>query len=58
MQTTSEHGFYSMPCYLKLAETMVEIAIRDGLKAELHYKDIYRLCKDRVSDVLGQLLLK
>lgn len=43
---------------LKLAETMVEIAIRDGLKAELHYKDIYRLCKDRVSDVLGQLLLK
>jgi len=43
---------------LKLAETMVEIAIRDGLKAELHYKDVYRLCKDRVSDVLGQLLLK
>lgn len=38
--------------------TLVEIAIRDGLKAELHYKDIYRLCKDRVSDVLGQLLLK
>jgi len=42
---------------LKLAETMVEIAIRDGLKAELHYKDIYRLCKDRVSDLLGQLKL-
>ena len=31
---------------LKIAETLVEIAIRDGLKAELHYKDIYRLCKD------------
>lgn len=42
---------------LKLAETMVEIAIRDGLKAELHYKDIYRLCKDRVSDLLRQLKL-
>jgi len=43
---------------LKLAETMVEIAIRDGLKAELHYKDIYRLCKDRVSDVLVKLMIK
>ena len=43
---------------LKIAETLVEIAIRDGLKAELHYKDIYRLCKDRVSDVLMQLKLK
>ena len=43
---------------LKIAETLVEIAIRDGLKAELHYKDIYRLCKDRVSDVLTQLKLK
>jgi len=42
---------------LKIAETLVEIAIRDGLKAELHYKDIYRLCKDRVSDVLTQLKL-
>lgn len=43
---------------LKIAETLVEIAIRDGLKAELHYKDIYRLCKDRVSEVLMQLKLK
>jgi len=43
---------------LKLAETIVEIAIRDGLKAELHYKDIYRLCKDRVSDVLIKLMIK
>lgn len=42
---------------LKLAETIVEIAIRDGLKAELHYKDIYRLCKDRVTDILIQLKL-
>lgn len=40
---------------LKLAETIVEIAIRDGLKAKLHYKDIYRLCKDRVNDILIQL---
>ena len=43
---------------LKLAETIVEIAIRDGIKAEFDYKDIYRLCKDRVSDVLAQLKLK
>lgn len=43
---------------LKIAETLVEIAIRDGLKAELHYKDIYRWCKDRVSDVLEQLKIK
>lgn len=43
---------------LKLAETMVEIAIRDGLKAELHYKDIYRLCADRVSGLLSQLKLE
>jgi phage regulator Rha-like protein len=42
---------------LKLAETLVEIAIRDGLKAKLDYKDIYILCKDRVGDVLKQLLL-
>lgn len=42
---------------LKLAETIVEIAIRDGLKAKLHYKDIYRLCKDRVNDILTQLKL-
>ena len=40
---------------LKLAETLIEIAIRDGLKANLNYKDIYRLCKDRVSDILEQL---
>ena len=43
---------------LKIAETLVEIAIRDGLKAELHYKDVFRLCKDRVSDVLAQLQIK
>lgn len=42
---------------LKLAETLVEIAIRDGIKAKLDYKDIYILCKDRVSDVLKQLSL-
>lgn len=42
---------------LKLAETLVEIAIRDGIKAKLDYKDIYTLCKDRVSDVLKQLSL-
>lgn len=43
---------------LKMAETLVDIAIRDGLKAELHYKDIYRLCKDRVNFLLEPLKLK
>lgn len=43
---------------LKLAETLVEIAIRDGLKAKLDYKDIYILCRDRVSDIICQLKLK
>ena len=42
---------------IKIAETIVEIAIRDGLKAELPYKEIYKLCKDRVSSIV-QLLLK
>jgi phage regulator Rha-like protein len=37
---------------LKLAETMIEIAIRDGMKAELSHKEIYQLCKDRVSDII------
>lgn len=41
---------------IKVAETIVEIAIRDGLKAELDYKDIYKLCKDRVSSIAAVLL--
>ena len=41
---------------IKVAETIVEIAIRDGLKAELAYKDIYKLCKDRVSSIASVLL--
>lgn len=42
--------------HVKVAETIVEIAIRDGLKAELDYKDIYKLCKDRVSSIAAVLL--
>ena len=44
---------------LKLAETLVEIAIRDNIKNLnlIFIKDIYILCKDRVGDVLKQLLL-
>lgn len=34
---------------LRLAETMIDVAIRDGLRAGLHYKQIYALAKDRVS---------
>lgn len=41
---------------IKVAETIVEIAIRDGLKAELPYKEIYKLCKDRVSSIASVLL--
>ena len=41
---------------IKVAETIVEMAIRDGLKAELPYKDIYKLCKERVSSIAVLLL--
>ena len=41
---------------IKIAETIVEMAIRDGLKAELPYKDIYKLCKERVSSIAAVLL--
>ena len=41
---------------IKIAETIVEMAIRDGLKADLPYKDIYKLCKDRVSAISSVLL--
>ena len=37
---------------VRTAETVVDIAIRDGIKAGLFYKDIYRLAKDRVSGLL------
>lgn len=34
---------------LRLAETMIDVAIRDGLRAGLHYKQIYAIAKDKVS---------
>lgn len=40
---------------LRIAETMVDIAIRDGIKASMHYKDVYALCRDRVQEIVGQL---
>lgn len=33
---------------LRLAETMIDVALRDGMRAELPYKEIYALAKDRV----------
>ena len=39
-------------------ETVVDIAIRDGIKANLHYKEIYRLAKDRVNSLGVALGLK
>ena len=41
---------------IKIAETMVKIAISDGLNAGLDYKDIYKLCKERVSAIAKTLL--
>lgn len=41
---------------IKIAETMVKIAISDGLNAGLDYKDIYKLCKERVSSIASILL--
>ena len=41
---------------IKIAETMVQIAISDGINAGLNYKDIYKLCKDRVSAIAKTLL--
>ena len=40
---------------IKMAETMVDIAIRDGLAAKMHYKDIYKNAKDRVMAVIPVL---
>lgn len=42
---------------LSMIETMVRIAINDGLKAELDYKQVYALCKDRVSELTPLLRL-
>lgn len=41
---------------IKIAETMVKIAISDGINAGLDYKDIYKLCKDRFSNIASVLL--
>lgn len=37
---------------IAMAETMVDIAIRDGIKAGLHYKQVRALAKDRVSGLI------
>lgn len=41
---------------LRIAETMVKIAISDGLNAGMNYRDIYKLCKERVSSISNLLL--
>ena len=41
---------------IRIAETMVKIAISDGLNAGLDYKEIYKLCKERVSAIAKTLL--
>ena len=37
---------------IAILESVVDIAIRDGVKAELPYKDIYQLAKERASHVV------
>lgn len=40
---------------LSVAETIVDLAIRDGIRAGLGYKDIYKLAKQRVADSLQSI---
>jgi phage regulator Rha-like protein len=41
---------------VKIAETIVKMAIDDGLDQSLPYKEVYKLCKDRVSSIAKVLL--
>lgn len=41
---------------VRIAETMVKMAISDGLEQSLPYKEIYKLCRDRVSSIASVLL--
>ena len=41
---------------VRIAETMVKMAISDGLEQSIPYKEIYKLCKDRVSSIAQVLL--
>ncbi len=34
---------------LKIAETMIDVMLRDGMRAGLHYKQIYAMARDRLS---------
>ena len=42
--------------HITLVETIVDLAIRDGILAEMDYKDIYKLAKERASSVVGLVL--
>lgn len=41
---------------IRIAETMVKMAISDGLEQSLPYREIYKLCKERVSSIAVILL--
>lgn len=41
-----------------IIESVVDLAIRDGLKAEMNYKDIYQLAKNRAALVVPVLSLQ
>ena len=41
---------------VRIAETMVKMAISDGLEQSIPYKEIYKLCKYRVSSIAQVLL--
>lgn len=40
---------------IRLAETMIDVTIRDGMREGLHYKEIYALCKEKVQMLIPLL---
>lgn len=40
---------------IRLAETMIDVTLRDGMRAGLHYKQIYELAKSRVLAIVPLL---
>lgn len=41
---------------VSIAETIVKMAINDGLEQSIPYKEVYKLCKERVSSIANVLL--
>lgn len=41
--------------FLTTAENVIEVALQEGMRRSLHYKEIYQLCRDRVVSLAAQL---